>query len=139
MRAVNSSQPSLLRGVIGFVVGGVVASMASALVCLAFFPLPPEPNPRNHTGEALMVLCIVMFPCGGMIGRQGFSVEFWSDLFPSVGRSFVASLLLCLVARLGLQETASMMGFASVGIVASAAASLLLGRCFPAKTESYEA
>jgi hypothetical protein len=86
-----------------------------------------------------MILCIVMFSCGGMIGRQGFSAEFWSDLFPSVGRSFVASLILCLMASLGLRETATMMGFASVGIVTSAVALLLLGRRFPPKIKSYEA
>ena len=137
-RTVNTSQSSLLRDVIGFVVGGLVASVASARVLLAFFPLPPEPDPRNHTGEALVILCIVMFFCGGFIGRRGLSADFWSDLLPSVGGSFVASVILCLSASLDLRETATMMGFASVGIVASAVAVLLLGRRFPPKTESYK-
>ena len=137
-RVVNTNQPSLLRDVIGFVSGGLIAAIASALVLLAFFPLPPEPDPRNHTGEALVLLCIAMFFCGGFIGRRGISAEYWSDLFPSVGGSFVASVVLCLVASLDLRETATMMGFAAVGIVSSAVALLLLGRRFPLKTESDE-
>ena len=115
-----------------------MAAIASALVLLAFFPLPPEPNPRNHTGEALVILCIVMFFCGGFIGRRGFSADAWIDLLPSVGGSFVASVFLCVIASLDLRETATMMGFASVGIVASAVAVLLLGRRFPPKTGSCE-
>lgn len=135
---MNTNQSSLLRDVIGFIVGSLVAPVASALVFLAFFPLPVEPDPRDHTGEALVILCIVMLVCGGFIGRRGFSADFWSDLLPSVGGSFVASVIVCLIASLDLRETATMMGFGAVGIVASAVVVLLLGHRFPRKTESYE-
>ena len=135
---MNANQSSLLRDVIGFLAGGFVASVASCLVLLAFFPLPAEPNPWNHTGEALVVLAVVMFFCGGIIGRKAFSADFWSDVFPSVIGSYVASVILCLIASLDFRETATMIGFATVGIVISAFILLLLGRRFPAKTETYE-
>ena len=128
----------MLRDIIGFIVGGLVAPAASALVFLAFFPLPPEPDPRNHTGEALVILCIAMFFFGGFIGRRGFSADFWSDLLPSVGGSFVASVILCLIAGLDLRESATMLIFASVGIVVGAVVVFLLGHRFPPRTESYE-
>ena len=135
---MSTSQSSLLRDAVGFLAGGLVASVASSFALLAFFPLPAEPNPRNHTGEALVILALAMFFCGGFIGRRAFSADFWSDLFPSVIGSYVASVFLCLIASLDFRETATMIGFASVGIVISAVVLLLLGRRFPPKTEIYE-
>jgi len=135
---VSNSPSSLVRDVVGFLVGGLVASVASGLTLLGFFPLPVEPDPRNHTGEALVILALVMFFCGGFIGRRAFSADFWSDLLPSVIGSYVASVLLCVIASLDFRETATMAGFVSVGIVTSAVVLLLLGRRFPPETETYE-
>ncbi len=135
---MGSNHSSLLRDAIGFLVGGLVASVASGLTFVGFFPLPAEPDPRRHTGEALVILALVMFFCGGFIGRRAFSADFWSDLLPSVAGSYVASVLLCVIASLDFRETAAMVGFVSVGIAASAVVLLLLGRRFPPGTETYE-
>src|SRR5438477_13074239 len=80
-RTVNRNDSSLLRDVVGFVVGGLAAAVAAALIFLAFFPLP-EPKPTDHTREALGVLVLVVFFSGGFIGRRPFRAVFWSDLFP---------------------------------------------------------
>jgi multisubunit Na+/H+ antiporter MnhB subunit len=123
--------------VIGFFGGGVIAAVAAALVFLAFFPLP-EPKPTDHTREALAVVVLVAFFCGGFIGRRAFSADFWSDLLPSVIGSYVVVGFLCLISSLDFSESAPMVGFVSAGIVSSAIVLLLLGRRFPPKTESYE-
>jgi hypothetical protein len=101
-----------------------------------FYPLPAVPDPHNHTGEALALLVLVMFFCGGFIGRRGFSADFISDLWPSVITAFAIVLFLCILPGLSFDEIAKMVGFASVGIVTSAAASLLLQRWFPPKIEN---
>jgi hypothetical protein len=134
-RIVDTNQTSWLRDVVGFLIGGLLAAVAAALVLLAFFPLPPEPDPRNHTGEALMILCLVMLFSGGFIGRRGLSATSWPELLPSVGGSIVAAVSLCWLARLDWRETAILMGFASVGIVTSAVTMLFLGRRFPPKAK----
>jgi len=126
---------SLLRDVLGFLVGGVLAAVASGVVLVLFYPLPAVPDPHNHTGEALAMLVLVMFFCGGFIGRRGFSADFISDLWPSVITAFGVTLFLCVLAGLSFDELAKMLGFATVGIVTSAAMSLLLQRWFPPKIE----
>lgn len=134
---MNVNRP-LLRDVIGFFGGAIAAAVAAALVFQVLFPFPPEPNPTDHTGEALAVLVLAVFFCGGFIGRRAFSADFWSDLLPSVITSYVVMLFLCLTASLDLRETATMIGLASVGIFASTALLIFLGRRFPPKIESYE-
>jgi multisubunit Na+/H+ antiporter MnhB subunit len=134
---VDTNRPSLLRDVVGFFGGGLVAAIAAGLVFLAFFPLPP-PKPTDHTREALAVLVLVVFFCGGFIGRRAFSADFWSDLLPSIITSYVVIGFLCLISGLDFSESAPMIGFASVGIVTSAVVLLLLGRRFPPKTQNYE-
>jgi drug/metabolite transporter (DMT)-like permease len=128
----------LLRDVIGFFGGGIVAAVAAALVFQVFFPLPAEPKPTDHTGEALAILVLVVFFCGGFIGRRAFSADFWSDLLPSTITSYIVMVFLCLTASLDFRETATMLAFASAGIAVSTGLLILLGRRFPAKIESYE-
>ena len=132
------NQSSLLRDVVGFVVGGLTAAVAAALIFLAFFPLPSEPKRTDHTGEALAMLVLVMLFCGGFIGRRGFSADFISDLVPPVIGSYVAVIGLCVIAGLSLGELAPMVGFASVGIITSAVVSLALLRWFPPKPPNNE-
>jgi hypothetical protein len=138
-RTVENNRPSLLRDVVGFIVGGLVAAVASAFVFLCFFPLPPNPKATDHTREALAVLVLVVFFCGGFIGRRGFSADFWSDLWPSVITSYVIIGFLCLFSGLDLSESAPMIGFASSGIVTSAIVLVFLGRYFPPKAKPYNA
>ncbi len=135
---MNPREPSLLRDVVGFLVGSLVAAVSAALTFLAFFTLPEEPKRTDHTGEALEILVIVVFFCGGFIGRRAFSADFWSDLWPSFITSYVVVGFLCLISRLDFSEAAPMIGFASVGIVTSTVVLLLLGRRFPPKEETVE-
>jgi hypothetical protein len=136
---VDTNRPSLARDTAGFFLGGILAAVTAGLAFVAFFPLPKEHDPRNHTGEAFIMTVLVMFFCGGFIGRRGFSAEALSDLLPSVIGTFVTVILLSLVAGLDFGELAPLVGFASAGIVASAGGSLLLMRWFPPKTPHYDA
>jgi hypothetical protein len=124
---------SFLRDAAGFCIGGFSAAAAIALVFLEFFPLP-ESKPTEHTREALALLVLGMFFCGGLIGRRGFSADFASDLWPSAGGSLAVVLLLCVVAGLALDEIAKFIGFALVGIITSSMVSLYSKRFFPPKT-----
>lgn len=122
---MDSHQSSLGRDVAGFLLGGVFAAIAAGLVFVTFFPLPKEHDPRNHIGEVFVLTVLVMFFCGGFIGRRGFSADALSDLFPSIIGTYVAVVLLCLTAGLDFGELPPLVGFATAGVIASAAGSLL--------------
>jgi hypothetical protein len=134
---MNSSHSSFFRDLIGFLVGAAVAAAAAGLAFVAVYPPLPESNPSRHDrAGALALLVIVLFFCGGFIGRRAFSAEFLSDLcWPIVG-SYVVLAFLCVLASFSLSETASMVAFATAGILSSAVVSLLLLRCFPNNQES---
>ena len=100
------NQPSLVRDIIGFFIGGVSAAVAAGLVFVAFFPLPTENDPRNHVGRTFVMLAVVMFLCGGFIGRRGFSAEALSDLLPSIIGTYAVAGLLPLFSGLSLSEIA---------------------------------
>jgi len=138
-RTVNINRSSLARDAVGFLLGGILAAIGAGLIFVAFFPLPKEQNPRNHTGEAFAITVLVMFLCGGFIGRRGFSAEALSDLLPPVIGTYVAVILLALTAGLGFSELAPLVGFVSAGVVASAVGSLLLMRWFPPKSPNHDA
>jgi hypothetical protein len=131
---VNINRP-LFRDVLGFLAGGLLAALLSCVVFLVLFPLRP-PKPTDHTREALAILTLVNFFCGGIIGRRAFSADFLSQLLLSVGGSFAVMVLLCVLASLDFVETARMIGLASVGLLPSAAMLFLFGQRFPPKTES---
>jgi len=126
---------TLARNMVGFLVGGIAAALAAALTFLAFFPLP-EPEPTDHTREALAVLVLVMFFCGGFVGRRAFNADFWSDLLPSVLGSYAVIGFLCLLSSLTWREAAPLIGFATAGIVTSAVILRLLNRRFPPKADT---
>jgi hypothetical protein len=127
----------LIRDIVGFLAGGLLAAILSCVVFLVLFPLPPS-KPTDHTREALALLALVNFFCGGFIGRRAFSADFLSQLLLSVGGSYAVMVLLCVLASLDLMEMVRMIGLASVGILPSAAALFLFGQRFPPKAESYE-
>jgi len=127
----------LLRDIVGFLAGGLLAALLSCVVFLVFFPLP-APKPTDHTREALAMLVFVNFCCGGLIGRRAFSANFISQLLVSIGGSYAVMVLLCVIASLDFSETARMVALASSGILPSAAALFVLGQRFPAKPESYQ-
>jgi hypothetical protein len=127
----------LLSDIVGFLAGGLLAALLSGVVFLVFFPLLP-PKPTDHTRQALAMLVLVNFFCGGFIGRRAFSADFVSELLLSVGGSYAVMIFLCILASLDFMGIARMIGLASTGILPSAAALFLLGQRFPPKTESYE-
>lgn len=138
-RTVDTNPPSLARDAAGFLLGGILAAVAAGLIFVMFIPLPKEHNPQNHTGEVFIMTALVMFFCGGFIGRRGFSAEAFSDLLPSVIGTYVAVVLLSVVAGLDFSEFAPLVGFASAGVVASAVGSLLLSRWFRPKPPNHDA
>lgn len=129
--AVDLNETNVGRDIAGFLTGGVIASVAAGLVFVTFFPLPKEPARHDHTGEALMITVLVMFFCGGFIGRRGFSADAFSDLLPSVTGSSITVVVLCFLSGLSLEEYIPLIGFATVGIIASAASSFALAKWFP--------
>ena len=134
---MSTTHSSLARDVVGFLLGGIAGALAAALTFLAFFPLP-EPKPTDHTREALAVLVLVVFFCGGFVGRRAFSADFWSDFLPAVLISFAVVGFLCFLSGLSFSEAGPMIGFASVGIITSAVVLRLLSRRFPSKTDTYD-
>jgi hypothetical protein len=133
---MNNNQPSFLRDLIGFIVGALVAAATAGLVFVLFYPPLPESNPNRHDrAAALAILIIVMFFSGGFIGRRGFSADFLSDLrWPVVG-SYIVVVFLYFLASFSLGEIATMVGFATAGVLSSAIASLILLWRFPVKGE----
>ena len=135
---MNTRQPTLARDAAGFFLGGILGALAAGLVFVAFFPLPKEQTPQSHVREAFAMTVLVMFFCGGFIGRRGFSAEAGTDLLPSVLGTYTTVILFSLIADLDFSELLPLIGFASVGVVASAAGSLLLLRSFPPKERHHE-
>ena len=126
------------RDSIGFIVGGIVSAVAAGLIFVSFFPLPKEHDPRNHTDEAFIMTVLVMFFCGGFIGRRGFSAEALSDFLPSVIGTYVVAVVLPLLAGLSFGEVLPLLGFASAGVAASVVGSQLLMRFFPVRAPDVE-
>ena len=133
---VNINRP-LFRDISGFLAGGFLAALLSGLVFIAFVPLLP-PKPTDHTREALAMLVLVTFFCGGFIGRRALSADFLSQLLLSFGCSYAAMVFLCVLASLDFVEIARMIGLASAGILPSAGVLFLLCQRFPPKPQSYE-
>ena len=128
---MNIRQPSFLRDLIGFIAGGILAAVSAGLVFVAFVPLGDIRDGRNHVPEAFMLTVLVMFVCGGFIGRRGFSAEGRSDFYPSIIGTYVAVLGLPLLAGLSFIEALPFVGFASAGVVAAVVASLAFLAWFP--------
>ena len=133
-------QNSFLRYLVGFLAGATTASASTALTFLAFVPIPPETSPSHHdVGGMLALLVIVMLFSGGFIGGRGFNADFLSDLLRPILGSYAGIGFLSLLAFWGhWGGCAAMIGFSSVGIVASAGCSLLLLRYFPPKEAGSE-
>ena len=131
-RLVDTNRSSLLRHAIGFMVGAVLAASSAGFALVYFFPLPSQPNPRDHTGEALMLLSVFMIFSGGLIGRRGFSGASLSRLRRPVIGSYMVIAFLGLMGG-DFREMAIMAGFASTGMFCSALGTLILLRFFPLK------
>ena len=135
---MNIRRPSFIRDALGFVAGGILAAVSSGLVFLAFVPLGDIYDGRNHVPEAFMLTVLVMFFCGGFIGRRGFSAEARSDFVPSIIGTYVAVVGLPLLAGLSLIEALPFVGFASVGVASAVIASLIFSKRFPLESPHEE-
>jgi len=128
---MGTNRASLLRSVLGFLTGAFLADCAIAAIFFSFYSLPATDDPRNHTGEAFALLMLVMGVAGGFIGSRGLSADFMSDLLWPVGLVYGIVIFLCMLSSLSFGEAAIMVGFASVGVAASATGALLLRKKFP--------
>jgi len=137
---MDDFRPSLLREICGALAGGALASVGSGCAFLWFFDLPSEWNPDrpNYAGTVFAMIVLVMFICGGFIGRRGFVADSVSEVLPAVLGSYVAVIFLSFLASLDLSEIAAMAGFATAGIVTSAAGSILLQVPFPTEATKAE-
>lgn len=110
----------------------MAAATVAGLVFIFFFPALPESD-LNYTDRnaAEGLLVVVMFFCGGFIGRRGLSADFLSDLAWPVAGSYVAVVFLSILASLSLGEIATMVALATTGILASTVISLVLLWRFP--------
>jgi hypothetical protein len=128
----------LIRYAIGFFGGGIVAAVIAGLVFVLFFPLPPNPPPTDHTREALAVLVMVVFFCGGFIARRAFCADFLSYVGRSIIASYAAMLFICFTASLDFAETAGMIALATAGIIPSTIIFLFLGGRYPVESETLD-
>lgn len=135
---MNIRQPSFFRDALGFLVGGILAAASAGLLFVAFIPLGDINNPRNHVPEAFMLTILTMFFSGGFIGRRGFSAEGRSDFFPSIIGTYVAVFGLPLFAGLSFSEALPFAGFATAGVVAAVAASVVFLKWFPMESPHEE-
>jgi hypothetical protein len=135
---VNIRQPSLIRDALGFIAGGILAAASAGLIFVGFIPLGDIHDGRNHVPSAFVFTVLVMFFCGGFIGRRGFSAEAWSDFLPSVIGTYVAVFGLPLLSGLSLVEALPFVGFASVGVVSAVIASLIFLKWFPLESSHEE-
>lgn len=135
---VSIRQPSFIRDALGFFTGGVSAAASAGLVFVAFIPLGNIYDGRNHVPEAFMLTALVMFFCGGFIGRRGFSAEGRSDFLPSVMGTYVAVVGLPLFAGLSMREALPFVGFASVGVAIAVVTSLIFLKWFPLESPHEE-
>lgn len=128
------NRTSLFRDLIGFLVGGIVGAVAAGLAYVAVIGMPTQAH-NGEDGAPLAALVVFMIFAGGFIGRRGFSAHFVSEVYPSLIGSYIGATFLCLVAGLSFSELGAMIGFATVGIFASATTSVMLMRSFPPKND----
>jgi hypothetical protein len=136
---VITGRSSLLRDAVGFGVGGLSAAVTAGASLMMICPIPPDqPGRPNYAPVALAVVVILSFLCGGFVGRRAFSADFWSELLPSVLTSYGVMFFLALISSLDLSEAAPIIGFVSVGLLASTILLLSLGRRFPQTPNTHE-
>ena len=122
----------LIRGLVGFIVGGVVAAASAGLTLVTIRPIPlHDPSQPNYGPVALSLIVIVTFFCGALIGVRGLTAKRASALrWPILG-AYALMLFLYLISDASFREGAGMIAFASVGVLASVAVSFAALRWFP--------
>jgi hypothetical protein len=128
---MNSPRSPLVRDVVGLFLGGIASATVAALVMLAFVSLPKDPRPYDHTREVLGLLLLVTFLCGGFVGRKAFNVDYWSEVLPTVIGCYVVMIFLGVVSSVDFLVSATLIGFATPGIVSSAVVMRVLCRWLP--------
>lgn len=113
--------------------GGILAALTAGLVFVVFFPLPTAHDPRSHLGEAFVVTVLLMFLCGGWVGRSAIRARTRGDLLPPIIGTYIAVVAIGLGAGMDFRELGPPLGFATAGLIASAVGGLLLAGRFPPK------
>jgi hypothetical protein len=123
--------PSFVRGLAGFIVGGLVAAVSAGFALVSVYPIPDDkPGVPNYGPMALTVVAMAAFLSGGFIGRRGFTSGFsWRPIVIA----YSCMTLLCLTSDASFQEGASLIGFVSVGILVSIVFSFTAMRWLPPK------
>ncbi|MFT4692519.1 MAG: hypothetical protein ACJASX_004341 [Limisphaerales bacterium] len=130
---VGKPQPNspFLRDLVGYLIGGLAGAFASGWIIVSIYPLPAVPNPRDHTGEALVFISSLAFFCGGFIGRRAFTPLSYVDILRPTLKSAAVGIVFCLMTGLSTKESVTSLLFFGAGLVASGLIALLFSRVFP--------
>jgi hypothetical protein len=131
---MNIRTTLFFRGFAGFIVGSVVAAVVTVIIFMTICKEPAEvPGQPDYYPDAVTILGVVTFLCGGLIGMRGFIARRAASLLWPVVGSYIFMLLLCFGKEASFHEGAPLIAFASVGIAASVGVSLAVLRWFPRK------
>lgn len=123
--------PSFVRGLAGFIVGGLLAALSAGFALVSVYPIPDDkPGVPNYGPVVLSAVAMAAFLSGGFIGRRGFTSEFsWRPIIIA----YACMTFLCLISDASFQEGAAMIGFVTVGILVSIVVSFAAMRWLPPK------
>ena len=122
---------SFLRDLVGYAIGGLAGAIASGWIVISIYPLPAIPDPRDHTGEALVFISSLAFLCGGFIGRRAFTPSSFADILRPTLKSGAVGIVLCWMIGLSAKESVTSLLLFGSGLVASGLFAFLFSRIFP--------
>ena len=127
----DNRSPSLARTLAGFITGSALATFGSAGAFLLFVGFPAPKSDHDHVQTAFVLIVLAAAIAGAVIGGRAFSSDFISETVPVVLGTLIFIGFLCLVSRLSLQESLSILGLISAGVLISSVGSFLVGQRFP--------
>src|SRR6266567_3065368 len=102
---MNANPTIVVRGLVGCILGSVVAALSAGIAFVAFRSMPPDvPGQPNYYGYALLLVVIVAFMCGALIGLVGFISRTASALWWPVAGCYPFMLFLCIVKEASFHE-----------------------------------
>jgi hypothetical protein len=126
---MNAGSPIVLRGLVGGILGSIVAAVAAGIAFVTFCSMPPDvPGQPNYYPYALFLVVMAAFLCGGVVGLVGFIARSASRVWWPVAGCYAFMLFLCVVKEASFHEGAPLIALASVGILFSVCLSLVTRR-----------